>query len=413
MNRLFIIGNGFDLAHGLPTRYSNFIDDFWKNILDNPDKYKGLVLITDSYSDLKLFLEEAKPRILNFECFKNELKRYCRASRKRYDYVEIGLKDFDNPNKYIFEFKSDFFRIINEKNSIENWVDIENEYYRELKNIVKSEKFNSNEKRDAVIKLNEELDCVTKLLENYLTSKINFEFELDSSLNNLQEFKKFEDFLSPISNLNKHENIENDFLRKDDIEDIRNQFKQEKENHKYADTAYFLNFNYTSTLTNLKYSIFNANSFDVNHIHGKLDDPNNLVNFGFGDEMDEDYRQIENLDDNEFLKNLKSFKYLQNPNYQYFLRFIEGGKFQVCILGHSCGLSDRVLLNTIFEHDNCRSIKVYYHQKENGQDNFTEIIQNISRHFKDKAIMREKIVNKSFCRPLPKVKLFLKNNPQN
>ena len=32
MNRLIIIGNGFDLAHGLPTSYKDFIDDFWKNI---------------------------------------------------------------------------------------------------------------------------------------------------------------------------------------------------------------------------------------------------------------------------------------------------------------------------------------------------------------------------------------------
>jgi hypothetical protein len=32
MNRLVIIGNGFDLAHGLPTSYRDFIDDFWKNL---------------------------------------------------------------------------------------------------------------------------------------------------------------------------------------------------------------------------------------------------------------------------------------------------------------------------------------------------------------------------------------------
>jgi hypothetical protein len=32
MNRLVIIGNGFDLAHGLPTSYKDFIDDYWKGI---------------------------------------------------------------------------------------------------------------------------------------------------------------------------------------------------------------------------------------------------------------------------------------------------------------------------------------------------------------------------------------------
>jgi hypothetical protein len=56
-------------------------------------------------------------------------------------------------------------------------------------------------------------------------------------------------------------------------------------------------------------------------------------------------------------------------------------------MGYSCGLSDRTLLNTIFEHNN-RSIKFYYETKDdNGvviKDNYTEIIQNISRHFNKK-----------------------------
>ncbi len=34
MNRLVIIGNGFDLAHGLPTSYRDFINDYWKNICE-------------------------------------------------------------------------------------------------------------------------------------------------------------------------------------------------------------------------------------------------------------------------------------------------------------------------------------------------------------------------------------------
>lgn len=29
MNRVVLIGNGFDLAHGLPTRYEDFINWYW------------------------------------------------------------------------------------------------------------------------------------------------------------------------------------------------------------------------------------------------------------------------------------------------------------------------------------------------------------------------------------------------
>lgn len=34
MNRLVIIGNGFDLAHGLKTSYKNFIDWYWEQRVD-------------------------------------------------------------------------------------------------------------------------------------------------------------------------------------------------------------------------------------------------------------------------------------------------------------------------------------------------------------------------------------------
>lgn len=30
MNRLVLIGNGFDIAHGFKTRYENFIDWYWE-----------------------------------------------------------------------------------------------------------------------------------------------------------------------------------------------------------------------------------------------------------------------------------------------------------------------------------------------------------------------------------------------
>ena len=79
------------------------------------------------------------------------------------------------------------------------------------------------------------------------------------------------------------------------------------------------------------------------------------------------------------------------------LNFIESDTFQVIILGHSCGNSDRTLLNTLFEHRNCVSIKPYYYVKEDGTDNYLDIIQNISRNFTDMKMMRDRVVNKTFC----------------
>lgn len=35
MNRIVLIGNGFDLAHGLPTRYEDFINWYWEKRVDS------------------------------------------------------------------------------------------------------------------------------------------------------------------------------------------------------------------------------------------------------------------------------------------------------------------------------------------------------------------------------------------
>ena len=32
MNRIILIGNGFDLAHGLKTSYDDFVSELWKEI---------------------------------------------------------------------------------------------------------------------------------------------------------------------------------------------------------------------------------------------------------------------------------------------------------------------------------------------------------------------------------------------
>ena len=72
-------------------------------------------------------------------------------------------------------------------------------------------------------------------------------------------------------------------------------------------------------------------------------------------------------------------------------------------MGHSCGKSDRTMLNTLFEHKHCVSIKPYYYRKSDGSDNYIEIVQSICRNFTDMKLMRDRIVNKTLCEPLPQI----------
>lgn len=385
MNRLIIIGNGFDLAHGLPTSYRDFIDDYWGNVIKK--------LTTNFHYSDELF--EANAIVLQFNNFAKD--RW--EDVKNYDNIFSFLNSYDEAN---FLFKNELFRLISNQKYFNNWVDIENEYYKLLKDCLN--------RRKSIIDLNREFEKVKSLLEKYLIDKIENKFEINSDITknilSLFETKTFtgeelNEFYKEISK--KGEKV---------IEDEYQNFLQRstgykspnQKNPKLKVSNTFLSFNYTSTMKSYL-NLLNIESEHLNEIHGSIIDETNPINFGFGDEMDEDYKKIEDKNDNEYLKNIKSFQYLHTQNYKQLLNIINADLFQVYIMGHSCGLSDRTLLNTIFEHENCCSIKIFYHQKEDGTDNYTEITQNISRHFNDKKLMREKIVNKTLCQPLPQIKL--------
>lgn len=385
MNRLVIIGNGFDLAHGLPTSYKDFIDDYWidvlKELYDNHSYSDSLFVsnISRIGNDYNAKSDWQKS-VYNFETLKYFISRY-----ERYCTLE---------------FTNNFFLNINNQINIEKWVDIENLYYNQLKIITKDGSLKSNEKKQQVVLLNKEFEQVKNLLEKYLKEKVEEQYDFT-----LYRDNPIQDILLPelINRFDEKEFL-NEFQNSDQL--YVKEFLQKAQKN-YDLTTFFLNFNYTKLVQEYFYGF--AYAKQINYIHGKLNDSINRVNFGFGDEMDDDYKMIENIDDNEYLRNFKSFQYLQSSNYKRLLDFVESDqKFQVYIMGHSCGLSDRTMLNTIFEHPNCISIKVFYHQKENGIDNYTEIIQNISRHFNKKKLMREKIVNKTLCQPLPQIQLPLR-----
>lgn len=404
MNRLVIIGNGFDLAHGLPTSYGHFIDDFWKSFKGKvrTDEYQKFIYANEFYEKYYSDYREIN-NFKDFICSITDFKK--NRTGIYYDPHKIKLENHHSNDREIFHFKNDFFKIINQRN-LENWVDIENVYYEILKDKA-IPKIGGSLYPHSIEKLNEEFQDVKDLLEKYLIEKVVNVFDLDFTKNQNIDWNKIYNFLKPISLLTSESNILKEFINSKDVKEIKEHFEKER-SQELINNVYFLNFNYTP-IASLYSDLLDKDDrieTTINFIHGELgNNKENKINFGFGDEMDDDYKMIEKLDDNEFLRNFKSFQYLQNSNYSNLLNYIDSDKFQVLIMGHSCGLSDRTLLNTIFEHTNCRSIKVFYHKKENGKDNYTEIIQNISRHFNKKALMREKIVNKTLCQPLPQIKL--------
>ena len=158
-----------------------------------------------------------------------------------------------------------------------------------------------------------------------------------------------------------------------------------------------LNFNYTNLTHQWAYE--QENTTQIN-IHGELKSEENKIIFGYGDNTHHKYLELEQANDKEYLKNIKSMSYPLSNNYKKLLYFLNNGRieggdniehqlnFEVLIYGHSCGLSDRILLKTIFEHENCDVIHVAFYQDKN--DYFDKTIE-ISRHFDKKDMFLEKL----------------------
>jgi hypothetical protein len=352
-NKLILIGNGFDLAMGLKTSYNDFL--FW---------YLKKLLRTSSLSELQqsYFKEGTK-----YHFYKNELveisctRKYNNSLvefvEKKKDYIDL-VECWNKEDHFTINYKSDFFRTIIQS-SITNWVDIEAIYYKILTDNLG--------RIETVRKLNDDFNIIKIELEEYLNTLDYSHIKTDK--NNLLFT---EQFFKGIAN---EEIIE---VKQDD------RISQ--------DNSYFLNFNYTDSLDILldNFKDDYVIKYQINHIHGKLFSNEEKMIFGFGDEMDENYKKIEELNDNIHFENIKSFKYFQSANYRNLMRFLNSNEYQVFVYGHSCGLSDRVMLNEIFENKNCKSIRIFYYNNENDFINKT---MEISRHFKNNNSMRKKIVN--------------------
>lgn len=433
MNRIILIGNGFDLAHNIKTSYTHFIDDYWKKVMQKlRNEVNGNVTtLVNSFETQEIKINDVPGNHYNAGDW---------VVGETYEDLKRILKD----QNLELIFKNRFLEILMDKKKEQNWVDIEIEYYTLLK-----ESFKNKNCTYEIADLNKDFERIKILLESYLKEvedKFNDDFGKNINEIRLRERIgrkiyspfKLKDFTE--ASINRASQMEYDKFVRDvnslktnivdtgelnelsrqlisrigqngTLKDIRKLLISDAAINYFElmpDEILFLNFNYTFTeklySSHFQYESFNSKKEITKrniHIHGTTDkyDRNNAI-FGFGDEIDEDYKSIENLNDNIYLENIKSIKYLETDNYKQLLEFLNGAEYQIFTFGHSCGISDRTLLNTLFEHKNCSSIKPFYYRMDNDTDNYSEIVKNISRNFNNKSIMRDKVVNKEYCETL-------------
>lgn len=376
MNRLVIIGNGFDIAHGLKTSYTDFINWYWDK------RIEGLIGVQSNVSEDCLCKLTIIQNRSDFSCW-NEfmyLNSYFkdRNGNRTCSGYEV-IKELRNRTYYFSVVYSQFLDTIMHSMEAKGWVDIEYDYYQLLK------KYTEDTDCDNKIKeLNEQLAFLQEKLVEYLNT-LEKNHYIKKLHNSMIEFFDPADF----STEGKKKALENMGLENTNLKEIQNNFEEQKKLR--PERIMLLSFNYTATAK--MYGNFNL---DFNYIHGELEHPENII-FGYGDELDKNYKDIRERNDNNLLKNIKSVKYLETRHYHDMLEFLMSAPFQVIIMGHSCGNSDRTLLNTVFEHENCVSIKPFYHKWDDGSDNYLELVQNISRHFTNMQLYRDRVVNKEQC----------------
>ncbi|MCT4119344.1 AbiH family protein [Elizabethkingia anophelis] len=359
MNRIILIGNGFDLAHGMKTSYKDFILDYLRTSI-------SIAKEVGRFEDLLIRITKREnfitPENLNKNIAEWEIKDIMRLKES----PNIPITNLTLPTNEKCEFsiliKTEFLDIILNFCDNFNWVDVENEYYNLLCTF-------SNKKKIREIKeLNKQFQFIQDLLQIYLVKIEELFLNKDSSY-----FRRI-----PLS------------------EQLTQKLYNNKIENK-PESILFLNFNYTSTIEDYLLDIKNTipNTKIIN-IHGKLSDKTNPMIFGYGDEDSTDFETLEKY--NECLEFVKTYRYLRTHNYQKLLEFIDSNEYDVIIMGHSCGLSDRTLLSEIFNNNQCKSIRVLTYNKMSSSpfcvenSDYIEKTYSIGRIFKKKGNLRRKLL---------------------
>ncbi|ODS88315.1 MAG: hypothetical protein ABS44_09195 [Chryseobacterium sp. SCN 40-13] len=371
MNRLILIGNGFDLAHGMKTSYKDFILSYLKHGFS--------VMLNQSYFEDDLIKIYSNP-----SGFKEHRKIHDLQNWEITDFSTLlinhdpfisNIDTRPSPwdlSKYVIHDKSDLIRLLITNCSDYRWVDIENEYYSMLCNL------SAKNEHEKIKKLNLHFEYIQYLLANYL-EKIEHNY-----LHNDSEYFRKGPLVEQLSQIFKGSYKDIEILGK---------------NHPgiFPQRLLILNFNYTETITDyIKELKNNFKEIKVINIHGKLKDENNPMIFGYGDEDETNFSLLEKFDD--CLHFVKTYRYTRTHNYQDFLDFIKSDQFDVFVLGHSCGLSDKTLLSEVFNNDNCYKIRLLTYNKNESQTinidstDYVSKTYQIGRIFKNKAAMREKLI---------------------
>lgn len=356
MNRIVLIGNGYDLSYNLRTTYQNFIIDLVNRACNDPSKYEKIIKVTDNFDGNRTELFDS---INTIEDIKNSESFIIGMIN---DPIPLGKSSCH----FMIYFNSKFISNLLEVN---NWADIEGYYFESL--LKTYFKYQATEDLIEVKILNNEFNTLKEYFYQYIR-------DINQLVHNLPSTDEHYKFIKSCLH---------DFGEREYYSDPRNPSTEPKSEVKIEELL-FVNFNYTSVLPN-NTGYLPSGSYECISIHGQVNDKKSNLIFGYGDDTHEDYKKLEQSGIDDFLVNMKAFHYFFNESYKKLISFLELDEYEIFVVGHSMGLSDRVLLKSIFEHDKCKAIRLFH--RGNERSYFNKILA-LSRHFDNKEQMRNKII---------------------
>ncbi len=378
---ILVLGNGFDLAHELPTKYTDFLE-FVKRIKIistmkqkmNYDKFK------------KVHLDDWK---INQEVVAY-IGKLLKGRKEKKIIRELLSLVRDN-------FWLDYF--IKNKNYVESgWIDFEKEIsvkIQKIDNAWKNSKDNTMLRNEKVINLKEYqvfFEYVEELEEKDSVNEKDIEYIRNKLLIDLERMIRcLEIYLS------------------DCISQIP--FKCMLEDIEQISVDKILSFNYTDTYKHL-YALYNENQ-EYDFIHGKADilnsiDSNNMV-LGI-----DEYLQGESVSrELEFIAFKKYFQRIHKETGCKYKDWVEqiqkecDKQHNVFIFGHSLDITDGDVLREMILNENVKTTIFYYDKRTYGSQ-IKNLVQVISR---DELIKRVHGQNRSII--FKQQKNPIKIQPQN
>lgn len=365
--RIIIIGNGFDLAHDLPTKYGDFlqfIETFIEAFINNDNNVKNefyktfLDKLFKKQPDKKNILENLVRRNIWFEYFMT----------------------LDNAKEGWIDFESEICKIIRLLEFIRD------EYYEKAK--IDSQNIKKPKSLDIFQELFSKCPSLAKFGKGYKqrfgNKTITF-YEYSNPKTKLKKiFNKplYKAYYSGKSFKTWNKVLLDDLTRL--IEALEFYLREyvyginietyspdileilSSENNNKTDIR-LLSFNYTNTLEKAYRKNISCSNFESHYLHGKVREENiNYNNMVLGiDEYLSRQQRTENIDYLNFQKFFQRIQKKTGNNYLEWLNFdgCKNSKHEVYIFGHSLDVTDKDILKKFILNDQI-STTIYYHNQE-------------------------------------------------